>query len=176
MILQHLPYLHSGSGELTVDQHDSAREELVRALLDASRRYSTHALMFHQAVAHSLGLHLTDHKCLDIILGMGKATAGQLAEMTGLTTGAITSVINRLEKAGYVRRTKDTKDLRIVIVEPLYENLHPIREVFAPIADAMTELYSRYSAEELALLHDYLERCIRIMDRQANVLKETTGK
>ena len=63
--------------------------------------------MFHQAIADRLGLNVTDHKCIDLLLMKGPLTAGELAGMTGLTTGAITAVIDRLEKAGFVRREDD---------------------------------------------------------------------
>ncbi|WP_126426935.1 MarR family winged helix-turn-helix transcriptional regulator [Brevibacillus marinus] len=155
-----------------MDQHQSAEADLIASLLDSSKRLSTQTVMFHQAVASSLGLNITDHKCLDLVLGMGKATAGQLAELTGLTTGAITSVINRLEKAGYVRRVKDPKDLRMVIVEPVYAHLQPIKDAFAPLLEAMTSLYSRYSPAELALILDYVERSIHILNQQTNSLKQ----
>ena len=145
---------------------------LLDALLDATRRLSTQTVMYHQNVARFLDLNITDHKCLDLVLGMGKATAGQLAEMTGLTTGAITSALNRLEKAGYVRRTKDPADLRMVIVEPVYGNLHPIREVFEPLGEAMDELHSRYGTNELKLILDYIERSIQVLIRQTDRLKK----
>lgn len=145
--------------------------ELFESLLEASRRLSTQTVFFHQAAAKYLGLNITDHKCLDIVLGMGRATAGRLAELTGLTTGAITSVINRLEKAGFVRRAKDPNDLRIVYVEPIPENLHPLAGVFGPLGEEMAELFSRYSTDELRLILDYIERSIQVLARQAERLK-----
>ncbi|MCJ7841880.1 MarR family transcriptional regulator [Lederbergia sp. NSJ-179] len=132
------------------------QKDLHLALLEASKQLSTQTVMFHQAIAGHLGLNITDHKCLDLILSRGRATAGQLAEWTGLTTGAITSVLNRLEKAGYIRRTKDPNDLRVVYAEPLYSQLHTIKKAFTPLNDAMLELYSKYSQEELQTILDYL--------------------
>jgi len=145
--------------------------ELFAALLDASRRMSTQTIFFHQAVAKFLGLNITDHKCLDIVLGMGRATAGQLADLTGLTTGAITSVINRLEKAGFVRRVKDPSDLRIVYVEPIPASLKPLQEVFGPLGEAMSELFSRYSPDEMRLILDYIDRSTQVLVRQTERLK-----
>lgn len=145
--------------------------ELYESLLEASRLLSTQTVFFHQAAAKYLGLNITDHKCLDIVLGMGRATAGQLAGLTGLTTGAITSVINRLEKAGFVRRAKDPNDLRIVYVEPVPDNLQPLGDIFGPLGEAMSELLSRYSEDELRLILDYTERSIRVLAREAERLK-----
>src|SRR5690606_17587224 len=138
----------------------------------ASKELSTQTVFFHQAAAKYLGLHITDHKCLDIVLSMGRATAGQLADLTGLTTGAITCVINRLEKAGFVRRAKGPKDLRIVYVEPVPENLQPLADIFGPLGEAMAELFSRYKEDELRLILDYLERSMRVLARQAERLKK----
>lgn len=146
---------------------------LYTSLQHASKELSTQTVFFHQAVAKYLGLNITDHKCLDIVLGMGRATAGQLADHTGLTTGAITNVINRLEKAGFVRRVKDPSDMRIVYVEPVHEHLEPLREVFAPLVEAMAELYSRYNAEELQLILDYLGRSAKILAKQTEQLKRS---
>jgi Transcriptional regulators len=154
-----------------MNHREPVSPELINALLDASKRLSTQTVFFHQAAAKYLGLNITDHKCLDIVLSMGRATAGQLAELTGLTTGAITSVINRLEKAGFVRRAKDPSDLRIVYVEPVPDNFQPLGEIFLPLGEAMTELFSRYSADELRLILDYLERSIQVLARQAERLK-----
>lgn len=145
--------------------------ELRQSLLDASKRLSTQTVLFHQTVAGYLGLNITDHKILDFVLGMGKATAGQLAELTGLTTGAITSALNRLEKSGYIRRVKDPGDLRIVYAEPLYDNLGMLKDAFAPLAEAMNELHAAYRPDELNMLLDYLERSNRILADQTRQLK-----
>src|SRR5919204_2273684 len=95
------------------------RDEMIQAINDKLRETSTETIMFHQAVADVLGLHITDHKCLDIIYRYGAMPAGRLAELTGLTTGAVTGIIDRLEKAGYVRRANDPKDRRRTIIEPV---------------------------------------------------------
>ena len=112
--------------------------------------------MFHQAVADKLGLHVTDHKCLDFIYRFGAMPAGRLAELTGLTTGAITGIIDRLEEAGYVRRTNDPKDRRRTIVEPTRNKKleKKIEVLFIPLRDRMHKLLSSYSDSELAFLLD----------------------
>src|ERR687897_3534396 len=94
------------------------REETIHTIIDRFREMSTETIMFHQAVADELGLNITDHKCLDLIHRYGAMPAGRLAELTGLTTGAVTGIIDRLEGAGYVRRTDDPKERRRIIVEP----------------------------------------------------------
>jgi DNA-binding MarR family transcriptional regulator len=93
------------------------REDIIQAINQKFREMSTETIMFHQAVADVLGLHITDHKGLDLIYRYGPMPAGRLAELTGLTTGAVTGIVDRLEKAGYVRRVNDPKDRRITIIE-----------------------------------------------------------
>ncbi|WP_392435861.1 MarR family transcriptional regulator [Chlorogloeopsis fritschii PCC 9212] len=85
----------------------SKHTELADALNWAGRELSAATVLFHTAIAERLGLNTTDHKCADILAQTGAITAGELAERTGLTTGAITGVVDRLEKAGFVRRERD---------------------------------------------------------------------
>src|SRR5215203_7474527 len=81
-----------------------------------SRRFSAATVLFHHAVAERLGLGPTDHKCLDLLRERGPMTGSALAAITGLTSGAITGVVARLERAGYVRREPDPSDGRRLIL------------------------------------------------------------
>jgi DNA-binding MarR family transcriptional regulator len=132
------------------------REDTIQAINEKFREMSTETIMFHQAVADILGLHVTDHKCLDFIYRFGAMPAGRLAELTGLTTGAITGIIDRLEEAGYIRRTNDPKDRRRTIVEPTRNKKleKKIEVLFIPLRDRMHKLLSSYSDSELAFLLD----------------------
>src|SRR5438034_2670026 len=94
----------------------TTRAELLAALNEAARRQSTATVLFHAAVAERLGLSATDHKYADLIARQGPMTAGELADRAGLTTGAITGVLDRLERAGWVRRERDPHDRRRVMV------------------------------------------------------------
>jgi DNA-binding MarR family transcriptional regulator len=130
------------------------REEIIRAISEKFREMSTETIMFHQAIADVLGLHITDHKCLDLITRYGAMPAGRLAELTGLTTGAVTGIIDRLEEAGYVRRTNDPKDRRRTIVQPTQNKKleKKIEMLFVPLRDRMHKLLSAYSDSELIFL------------------------
>jgi len=135
------------------------RSELLAALNDEFRELSTATILFHQAIADRLGMHLTDHKCAGILLRAGPITAGELARRTGLTTGTITAVIDRLENAGFVRRARDPSDRRRVLVEPLRERIEErIAPLFDSMARAMAELCTQYSTQELALIRDFTAR------------------
>jgi DNA-binding MarR family transcriptional regulator len=132
------------------------RKEVIDAIGEKFREMSTETIMFHQAVADVLGLHITDHKCLDFIHRFGPMPAGRLAELTGLTTGAVTGIIDRLERAGYVRRANDPKDRRRTIVEPTRNKKleRKLEAIFIPLRDTMHRVLSTYSDVELAFLLD----------------------
>jgi DNA-binding MarR family transcriptional regulator len=138
------------------------REEIIQAIVEKFKEMSIETIMFHQAVADVLGLHITDHKCLDLIHRFGAMPAGRLGELTGLTTGAVTGIIDRLEKAGYARRTNDPKDRRRTIVEPTRNRKleRKIEMIFMPLHERMQKLLSSYSESELAFLLDAMTQFI----------------
>lgn len=135
----------------------------------AGRRLGCETIMFHQSVADRLGLNVTDHKCLDFLLMYGPSTAGELSQRSSLTTGAITAVIDRLERAGFVRREADPNDRRRVIVCPVFGRLAEIGMLFADLGSQMGELASRYSRAELDVIIDF-------MNRSCGILRDATIK
>ncbi len=145
---------------------------LLDALNQAGRRLSTATILFHQAIADRLGLHPTDHKCIDLLVSAGSTTAGELAEATGLTTGAITGVIDRLEAAGFVRREDDPIDRRRVIVRVVPKRVRDIAKLFEPFAAAVGELAGRYSEPELATILDFLTRSEQVLRDSARELRK----
>jgi DNA-binding MarR family transcriptional regulator len=151
----------------------SKREEIIRAIIEKRREMSTETIMFHQVVADTLGLHITDHKCLDLIRQYGAMPAGRLAELTGLTTGAITGTIDRLEKAGYVRRANDPKDRRRTIVEPTKNKKleRKLEAIFTPMHEKMHKHLSSYSDGELAFLLDALTKSIEQVREESKKLR-----
>ena len=134
------------------------RSELLAGLALAGRQLSTATVMFHQAIADRLGLNVTDHKCLDLLLIKGPLTAGELAVMTGLTTGAITAVIDRLASAGFVRREDDPADRRRVIVQGIPRRCRDIERLFEPFGARFQELSARYTDDELLVILDFMTR------------------
>lgn len=93
------------------------------------RELSSRTVLFHHWISELLGLNTIDHKCLDIIVKSDSPLMGvQLANITGLSSGAITGVIDRLEKRGYVIRDRDLKDRRPVYVKPIMSRIE--KEVF----------------------------------------------
>jgi DNA-binding MarR family transcriptional regulator len=136
----------------------SPRSELLENLLRAGRQLSGATIMFHQTVADRLGLNPTDHKCVDLLLMKGPMTAGELADSTGLTTGAITGAIDRLEQAGFVRREDDPSDRRRVIVRVVPRQVNEISRLFEPLAAATAELSLSYKDGELVTILDFMNR------------------
>jgi DNA-binding MarR family transcriptional regulator len=129
--------------------------------------------MFRAAVAGKLGLTVTDMECLDFLMERGSATAGQLAEQTGLTTGAITSMIRRLEKAGYVRAERDPDDRRRVIVTPDHAALQRGAALYAPFGERLAELVAAYSEDEIAFLTRHQQAMSGIYLAQLDRLRGT---
>jgi DNA-binding MarR family transcriptional regulator len=138
----------------TTNQPD--RSAVLAAVLREVRRMTAQSVLISQAVSERFGLNSSDLECLDLALLSGGATAGEFAKVTGLTTGAITGVIDRLERAGYVRREKDPNDRRKVIVRARTAMTRRIAPLYESLQREMTALWSRYSDDELRLILDFL--------------------
>ena len=104
---------------------------------------------------------------------MGATTAGKLSEVTGLTSGAVTRVIDRLEQAGYVRRVPDPTDRRRVIVEVIPEKVANIRVTLDRVESKGAEEMSEYSDAQLALINDFLEKMERVNREEAESLRQS---
>ena len=135
------------------------RERLLEALGREMQKLIAEVVLFNQAVADRLGMNPTDLQCLNILSETGPVAAGRLAKETGLTTGAVTGVIDRLERAGYAWRERDPKDKRRVIVHPLPDRARgEIGPLFASMGRSFAEMCSRYDEGELALILDFITR------------------
>ena len=117
-------------------------------------------MLLSDTVARLVGLNPTDLECLDLLYLSGPATAGRLAAHTGLTTGATTAVIDRLERAGYVRRTRDSHDRRVVVVEALPAGIKRIEPLYRRLARSMDQLHHEYDERQLAVVAEYLSRAV----------------
>jgi DNA-binding MarR family transcriptional regulator len=158
--------------ELAVSSPFTERAAVEAALDQALRDTSAQTVLFSQAVADRVGISATDLETLDILVRSGPMTAGRLAELTGLTTGAITGLVDRLERRGYVRREPHPTDRRSVIVQPLTENAEPdLAPSYAGMSRAMGELMSGYSDEELSVITDFMTRAATITAEQVTRLR-----
>src|SRR5918997_1659325 len=136
------------------------REKLLRELEAENRRSTTGAVLLLQAVTQRSGMNLTDLQCINILTSTGPITAGQLAETMGLTTGAVTGVINRMERMGYARREKDPNDGRRVVIRPVPEELERVgADVFGSHERrALDALVSDYDERDLAVIVDFMQK------------------
>ena len=157
----------------TATSNKTKRRELLNKLWDLGRKVSTQTVFLHQAIAQSVGLNATDTKCIDLILRgpSGSVTAGWLSDMTGLTTGAITHILDRLEKRRFVDRVRDTRDHRKVFVRVRPESLEPLAPKYEAIGRAYLSSVERFSDKELQLICEYMEESCKISERElANLI------
>jgi DNA-binding MarR family transcriptional regulator len=156
------------------------KREAFDELIEEVRRSQLATDRFDSAVAEALGLNRTDMRCLDVLQRAGPVTAGQLAEAAGLTTGAMTVALDRLERTGYARRVRDVSDRRRVLVEPTPQLLRDATQFYSGHVAMSERLYQRYTLEQLELLLEFVREGREFNDRQAADLerrnRENAGK
>lgn len=156
---------------------DPRRERLLDTLNLLARDMSGHTIVFHTAVADRLGLNPTDHKTLDIVVRSEPLTAGELARRMFLTTGALTGIIDRLEKAGFVKRERDGKDRRRVIVRPILEKcrreIHPL---FEPMGLSFIRMHEGYTLRDLEMLREYFEKTMVFLREETTRVRSLPTK
>ena len=134
------------------------KRDLARRVVRGGREYSIGAVLFHRAAGQLLGVNVTDMKCLDIMTLKGSASPSDLAEHTGLSTGATTAMIDRLEKARLIERRPHPTDRRATIVVLSKEAMRKLPAIFESLAEAMEALVSSYSERELVVLADFFTK------------------
>jgi DNA-binding MarR family transcriptional regulator len=133
----------------------------------AVRKFTRSTLLLQHVIADDMGLHVTDAECIDFLQEMGPSTAGDLAKATRLTTGAITNVIDRLEKAGYVKRGPDPKDRRKVIVTFLPEKHARNAKIhYGALAAEVQRLFTGFTEQQLKFLIGYTQTLNEIYQAQ----------
>jgi DNA-binding MarR family transcriptional regulator len=147
------------------------RQELLAEVGRAVRAHQNVQDAFDEAACEWLGINRSDGRCLDLLDQGGRLTAGQLAQASGLSTGAITTLLDRLERAGYVRRVRDTVDRRRVLVELTEEAHRRAEEIWGPIAEDGMGGLARYDDEELVFIRDFLRRGSELLARHLERVK-----
>jgi DNA-binding Lrp family transcriptional regulator len=124
------------------------------------REFATAIVMFHEAVGKLVGLSSVERKCIDVLQRLGPVPAGAIAEHTGLTTGAVTGLVDRLENAGHVYRERDPRDRRKVVVRlrPNEQMDALMGTAFGPFIEDMTKIMARYDDAELQAITDWVGR------------------
>ncbi|MFD7980310.1 MarR family winged helix-turn-helix transcriptional regulator [Streptomyces sp. NPDC059071] len=148
------------------------RDALMADMQGEARRYMASYALFNQAVADHLRLHPTDVQCLSLLsLEAEPVTIGRVAELTGLTTGSATRLVDRLERAGYVRRERDAEDRRRVMVASVPEKMAELGAFWRRLNRTWGELFDAYDDAEIALLTDYMRRTIELSAAQIERLR-----
>jgi DNA-binding MarR family transcriptional regulator len=150
---------------------EERRQGIYEELNREARLSNSLTILFSQAVAERLGVHSTDIETVDLLHIMGPMTAGRLSEVTGLTTGATTRLIDRMERAGFARRRHDPSDRRRVVVEATMDNAGRVLPLFEPIARRMGELWSTYSTEQLDVMVDFFRKSNLVMSEENTRLR-----
>ncbi len=141
-----LPLTKKLSAKVIYVSRQSSRMELGQQLRSEIMGYLGAASEFEGGLAKKLKLSRTDMRCLDLIGRLGPITAGHLAEEAGLTTGAVTFILDRLEAAGMVTRRRDTEDRRRVWVEIVPEAQDTLQDLQRPVAEEMRRVSQRFAA------------------------------
>ena len=133
---------------------------------------STQTVFLHEAIAQTVGLNATDTKCIDLVLRApgGRLTAGQIAELSGLTTGAVTHILNRLEKRGFVERLRDENDRRKVLVRVCEASLAPLVPRYEAIGHSFMRLVEQYDDRDLRVICEYMEKAARVSEQELAAL------
>jgi DNA-binding MarR family transcriptional regulator len=150
----------AGSGQVR-----SVPEETLARFGQLGRELSTMTVLFHSRIAEQMGLSGTDHKCLELVLRAKEPlTAGQIAALSGLSTGAVTGVIDRLERRGFVRRVRDPHDRRKVFVEVADFDEAEYLPLFQDAFVLTERVISQFTPEELAVIERYIRALLAEYD------------
>jgi DNA-binding MarR family transcriptional regulator len=137
-----------------------------------SQQYAYTSLQMHEAIARKAGLPGTDHKYLGFIMEKGKMTAGELASLTGLTTGAVTGLIDRFEKKKLVKRRFADDDRRKVFIEPNKENIMALfQPLYKEFRSKSEKLIASFSDKDIKVIETYFLKAIDIMNETTSNVK-----
>jgi DNA-binding MarR family transcriptional regulator len=150
----------------------SAEKEVFDLMWEV-RKFTRSSLILQHVIAQKAGLHVTDAECIDFLMEMGPSTAGSLAKATRLTTGAITNVIDRLERAGFVKRSPDPNDRRKVVVSYIPQKKAGMTTDYASLAGEVQQLFMKYNLDELSLLTANMQALTDIYIKQASKIDKT---
>ena len=151
---------------------EKSEQEFGLRFKEAVRASQTATDLFDETLTQFLGINRTDGRCLDLIDRRGRVSAGQLANDSGLTTGAVTAVIDRLEAAGYVRRIRDTLDRRKIWVELTEDTRNITARIFGHYEKTGPMMMARFTPDQVRAILEYLEIGTFVENEMAAALKE----
>jgi len=149
---------------------NSKKTDLKKRALAAVREYGVHLTLFRNAMSEWAGLNVTDMECLRLLFLKGIATPSELARHTGLTSGAATAMLDRLEKAGLIERRPNPDDRRGTLIAPAESSAEKAASWFESARKAQDKLISSYSEEELEIVSDVFEKFTKLWDEEREKL------
>jgi DNA-binding MarR family transcriptional regulator len=152
---------------------DALTKQRLALLKHELQRCSDDAVLLNQAIAERCGIHPTDLKVLSLLSRHGALSPGRIAELTGLTAGAVTFMLDRLEQAGFARRVRHPTDRRSVLIELNREATEgEISKHFARLDQALEQVFADYSEAELAIFLDFMRRNNEVTEQVITQLRE----
>jgi DNA-binding MarR family transcriptional regulator len=148
----------------------TSRQQLIAEVGNAMQAYQRSTQALDDLVGRRLGLNPADLRCLDWLVD-GPKSAGQLSEATGLSSAATTTMIDRLERKGFVRRIRNDTDRRQVLVEMTPSGHERTWEFYGPLATEGAELLRRFTKDQLAMMRDHLVAITELTERHRDRLR-----
>jgi DNA-binding MarR family transcriptional regulator len=148
------------------------KADLVEKVILGARQYGISNVLFRNKVGEQLGVNVTDMECLGLLFHKGVATPSELAKQTGLSSGATTAMLDRLEKSGLIERRPNPDDRRGTLIVLLKSGAEKVGPLFASARQAQQELVSGYTEAELKVLADFFERSTVLWEEERKKLDE----
>ncbi|MBL8099783.1 MAG: MarR family transcriptional regulator [Anaerolineales bacterium] len=150
----------------------NSKTDLKKRALAAVRDYGVHLTLFRNAVSEWAGVNVTDMECLRLLFLKGTASPSELAKHTGLTSGATTAMLDRLEQAGLIERRPNPNDRRGTLIAAAESSAEKAASWFASARNAQDKLISSYSEEELKIISDVFEKFTKLWDEEREKLRK----
>ena len=151
---------------------NSTKIDLKKRALNAVRDYGVHLTMFRNAMNEWVGINATDMECLRLLFLKGVSTPSELARHTGLTSGATTAMLDRLEKVGFIERQPNPDDRRGTLIVPAKSSAEKAASWFESARKAQGELISSYSEKELEIIADVFERFTKLWEQEREKIRK----
>ena len=153
-----------------------SKKELVRQGIIAVREYNFSNILFRHAIVEKLGVNITDWECLGLLLQKGVATPTELSNHTGLTSGATTAMLDRLERSGIIERRRNPEDRRGTLIVIVKEKAAELATLFTSAIEAQDQLLSSYSEKELEFLSDFISKLAKVLDQERRKMQKNIQK
>lgn len=150
------------------------KSALEKRVFELTRHYGMSSVMLRNAVSRKLGLNITDMECLSLLSIKGLSTPKELAQYTGMTSGAATVMLDRLERAGFITRELNPSDRRGLLIKINRKSMKKLGSVFVGAQTAQSNVIGSYSAKELEIIASFLERAGESVAKQADLVTKSS--